>query len=74
MNFMDINKCCDDINKNVGHKVWMEVKRLGSEKFEEIKGIISQAFSNEPSPVCVIKTEKTNEEIFLGEVRDMKII
>jgi len=72
---MDISTCCDQINQNVGSKIVMELQRYGSETIEKIKGVITSAFSNDPTPDCKIETEAGKiEEVLLGEVRTLEFI
>ncbi|MCX6824387.1 MAG: hypothetical protein NT085_04655 [candidate division SR1 bacterium] len=65
---MDIEKCVNFIDNNIGRKVIMEIKRMGAKENETIIGTINEPFSNEDSPSCKIKTEKLLDEIFLGEI------
>jgi len=52
----------------------MKIQKYRTEKIEEIKGIISSAFSNDPTPDCQIDTESGRKEVLLGEIMEMKIV
>lgn len=67
---MDINASCDFIDNNVGRQVYLKIQRAFTNQIQEIEGVIETAFSNEPSPSCIINSA----EVFLGEVVEAKII
>jgi hypothetical protein len=71
---LDIFKIGDMIDQNVGHRVFLEIQRMGSEQIVKITGYIRSQFSNEITPVCVIQTAEKTEEVFIDELRKGEII
>ena len=75
ISMLDLHKCCDFFDNNIGRRVVMNIKRAltPQAKKEEVIGVIETGFSNDPSPFCIIKTESGVNEIFLGEVLQAKL-
>lgn len=71
---MDMSVSCDLINNNVGHRVFMKIKKYGSNEIQKITGTIKSAFSNDPTPNCTIDTASEIEEVFIDEVVDVELL
>jgi predicted site-specific integrase-resolvase len=71
---MDFMKFFELIEKNVGRRIVMEFVNRKSQQLKKITGVIKTAFSQEYSPVCIIETAETKEEVFADEVRQLDLL
>lgn len=71
---VDILSSSDLIDNNVGHRVFLKIRKYGSQEIKKITGIIASAFSNDPTPDCTIDTGPVIEEVLLGEIMELEIL
>lgn len=71
---MDLEMCCDFFSKNIGRRILVILEEAFTGKIRKFEGIIISDFSQEPSPVSIIRNKKTTHEIYLGEVIKVELV